>query len=467
VSDETAAEFDPEAALTRALKQMANDAQAHETNRDYHEGRHPRLEWITKIKKVFGQDVADQVHQMNYCAKAIDAPLSRMGVDGFDDATADELFRLNGCHLSQRDLYSDCFIIREGFVILAEAEPGSLTPYDIVVQRAEDCYVEPGSLKPGDRAWAVKVSADPTLVDSEGKMSGGYRAWVWDEVDYYKYVAPVGDPDKTPIPSSADAFEPDIEDPTGPHGFDRVPVVPFRMGREPKSRLDPLRPIQDRIDMLEIGKVVAGIFGASKQRVFFTRQELAESDVEASPDFAIVLDPGDKEEGQARVDEFEATPLENFDKGIDAEIDRFYEIASLPKHGRMNVAGSASGEAKKADDGEFVEMIEGYQAAFDEAWREVFALLGIDTEPVWKDANVRNEVDQITVVKTAVDAGVPLPFALKRWFDFTEDDLAELNQALVDQKAQDAQAREAAMTASAAGLDPTQPGVLSASQLGG
>ncbi len=456
MSDATATEFDPQAALIRAIDQMGLVAQDNEQNRDYHEGRHPRLEWITKIKKVFGQDVADQVHQANYCEKAIDSPLARMQVTGFDDTTAEELFNANGLHLSQRDLYADCMVVREGFVILADAEPGSAVPFDIVVQRAEDCYVEPASLKPNDRAWAVKISADPMLTDETGKVVGGYRAWVWSPTDYFRFVAPVGDPAKHPAPQ-ADSFIPDPDDPAGPHGFDRVPVIPFRLGREPRSRLTSLKPVQDRIDMLEIEKVVAGLFGASRQRVFFTAQELSDGDLESSPDFAIVLDPGTDQEGRSSVTEFDYTPLSNYDDGIDAEIDRFYELASLPKHGRMNVAGSASGESKKADDGDFVEMIEGYTDAWSDSWHEVFAMLGIETEVQWKDPNVRNEIDQITVVKTAVDAGVPLTFALKRWFDFSADDLADLNKELVAQQAQEAQAREEALRATSAGLDPSAP----------
>lgn len=447
---ETTDEFDPIVALTRGIEQIKARAQEAEKNRDYHEGRHPRLEWITKIKKVFGSAVADQVHQANYCEKAIDAPLARMSVEGFSDPTAEELFRRNGVFVTQRDLYSDAMIVSEGYVILAESEDGSEVPYDIVVQRAEDCWVEPGSLKPHDRKWAVKVWADHDLGDE-----GGYRAMVWDGTTYWRYIAPVGDPDKQPRPA-ASQFEEDPEDPMGPHGFEKVPVFAFKMGRDPRSRLTALRPIQDRIDMLEIEKVVAGLFGASRQRVYFTHQELSEDDTESSPDFAIVLDPGNAEDGKASVTEFQHTPLENFDKGIDAEIDRFYEIASLPKHGRMNVAGSASGEAKKADDGEFVEMIEGYAQSFGPVWVEVFACLGIETEVVWKDANVRNEGDEITNVKTAVDAGVPLETALVRYANFTEDDLVEFRKARDAQMAAEADAREAAMLAAEQGRDPAE-----------
>ena len=437
----TEVEFDPIDALTRGIAAMVARDDEIAQDRRYFEGDHPRLEWITKIRKVFGDQVADQVHQANYCEKAILAPLARMAVEGFSDITAEELFRKNGLMQAQEDLYSDAMIAAEGYVILAEAEPGSDVPYDIVVQRSENVYVEPGSLKPNDRLWAIKVEGDPYLGDE-----GGYRAWVWDGTDYYRFVAPVGNPDKTPRPK-AGAFTPDPEDESGPHGFDRVPVIPFKRGRDPRSRLKSLRPVQDRIDMLEIEKVVAGLFGASKQRVFFTHQELNDGDTESSPDFAIVLDPGNKEDGQASVTEFTHTPLENFDKGIDAEIERFYELASLPKHGRVNPGAGASGEALKADEGDFVAMIRGYTGSWDAAWVEVFAMLGIETEVVWRDPETRNELTQMQVVKYAVDAGVPLETALVRWADFTADDLADLAKAKQTADAAAAAAREAAMQA--------------------
>lgn len=439
----TEAEFEPLVALDIGIKAITGNAQQDEINRDYHEGRHPRLEWITKIKKVFGESVADQVHQMNYCELAIEKPLARMAVEGFEDPTADELFKANHLNLTQRDLYSDAMIVRQGFVVVAESveEGPDAPPYDIVVQRAEDCYVEMGSLKPDDRDFGVKVTADPNLGDE-----GGYRAWVWDRENYWRYIADVGNPDEKPIPKASE-FQPDPEDPEGPHGFDRVPLIPFRLGRDPRSRLDSLRPVQDRIDMLEIQKVIAGLFGASRQRVFFTTQELSAEDTEASPDFAIVLDPGNAEDGEAKVSEFEHTPLENFDGGIDAEIDRFYEIASLPKTGRMNVSTAASGESKKADEGEFVEMIRGYTDSFTESWREVFTLLGIDSEVVWKSPVTRDEQREMETVKVAVDAGVPLIFALKKWVGLDDDEETELLKAIAEQQAQEAEAREAALKA--------------------
>lgn len=434
-------EFDPIKTLTYALVQMKARNTEAEIERDYHEGRHPRLDWVQKIKKVFGSQVADQIHQVNYCEKAINAPLSKMAVDGLSDPTAQELYDKNLLKISEPDLYTDAMVVGEGFIFVAEAEDGSDVPYDIVVQRAEWCWVEPGSLRPNDRKWAVVVKPDRDLGEE-----GGYRAWVLDDMDYFKYVAPVGDPDKVPVPA-AGAFEPDPEDPEGAHGFDKVPVVPFKKGRDGRSRLASLRPVQDRIDMLEICKVIAGVFGASRQRVFFTNQDLADGDTESSPDFAIVLDPGNTEDGVASVTEFQHTPLENFDKGIDAEIDRFYEIGDLPKHGRQNPGAGPSGEAVKADDGPFVSMVTSYTTPFEESWRDVFALIGIETDIVWRDPETRNELTQATIVKTLVDAGVPLTTALRMYADFTVDDFAEMAKEKAKQDEAANLAADAARTA--------------------
>ena len=175
---------------------------------------------------------------------------------------------------------------------------------------------------------------------------------------------------------------------------------------------------------------------------------MIEGDTESSPDFAIVLDPGNAEDGQASVTEFQHTPLDNFDGGIDAEIDRFYEIGDLPKHGRLNPGGgTGSGEAIKADDGPFTDMVRAYTTPFEASWLDVFELIGIETEVVWRDPETRNELTQATIVKTLTDAGVPLKTALRMYADFTADDLIEMAKDKADEDAEANRAADAARTA--------------------
>lgn len=442
----TEVDFDPRQALQTGIEEIKAKQPNIELNRNYYDGIHPRLEWIQKIRKVFGDEVADQVHVANYCQKPVDMPLARMAVTGFDDSAADELFRANGLYQAQEDLYFDAMLANENYVIVADPDEDSDAAWDIVVQRPEDCHVEMGSLKPNDRKFAVKIWADDDLGDE-----GGYRAQVWDRTDYWRFVS-YGDPNSRPIPD-AGSFQVDPENETGPHGFEHVPVIPFRRRRHLVNRLDAIRPFQDRIDMLEIEKVIAGLFGASRQRVFFTHQELEDGDTESSPDFAIVLEPGDRENGQASVTEFNYTPLENYDSGIDKEIDRLYEVADLPKHGRTNTGGRVSGETVKAEEGPFTSMIGGWTGSFDESWREVFALMEITTEPTWREIVTRNEQTEAEIVKTLVDSGAPLEWALKYAMDLDEDALKDLRDAMAEKVAAEAEAREQAIQA----LDQGRP----------
>jgi hypothetical protein len=143
------------------------------------------------------------------------------------------------------------------------------------------------------------------------------------------------------------------------------------------------------------------------------------------PNRALILDPGSTEDGSAATSIWEgsATELSNFDNSIDKEVFKLFTKAYLPSHMMVNPGSIPSGDAIEADEGPYVEMILDSHEWLGSSHKDLFELLGIDTEPQWRNPAVRSETSEATTVKTYIDAGVPLPVALKKYAGWTEEEL--------------------------------------------
>src|SRR5688572_32750661 len=91
----------------------------------YYEGDHPRV-WLTKaFKELFEEnpEFADAMEE-NWCDEAIDQPLYRLAVDGFEGETevhsraAQNIFDDNNLELDQKDLYRHMRVAGEGFLFV-------------------------------------------------------------------------------------------------------------------------------------------------------------------------------------------------------------------------------------------------------------------------------------------------------------------------------------------------------------
>ena len=205
-----------------------------------------------------------------------------------------------------------------------------------------------------------------------------------------------------------------------------VPAVEIKPYGDGPVLLDEIKPSQDRINKLCSNKLVAAEFGAFRQRVFFTRQDVSDNDLKNQPDSAIILDPDD---GAARVQEMAATDLANYDQSKSSEIDNLFTIAALPRHLRVNPGAAPSGEAIKADESPMVEHILNHQREMGEALVDLCGLLGIDAEPVWRNPEPRDQLREAQVVSEYAMLGVPWQVAAGKFAGWDADDLIDAASA--------------------------------------
>lgn len=438
---------------------------------DYHEGDHPQI-WLTdKLRSMF-KALADQMPE-NYCGVAIDAPLRRLAITGFttlanpdqtedtdpedqvtqglsaDDLKVLAIWTKNRLKKRQKEVYRSAMAAGEGFVFVWDNGGGD---YDISFNDARMVHWHCNG---GEVHHVAKVWID----DEEGV----WRATLLYETDQVRFVGPkprTGD-DRYTTPD-ASAFSIDTDDPGGVHGFDQVPVFRFAEQDKRISRLKSLIPIQDKINKLESNKMVAAEFGAFKQRAYLTTQALDKESIKQEPDHAIHLDPGgDAESGVAptSIFEFSATDLANYDQAKQKEVDAFFTIANLPRHMMVNPGASASGAAITADEGPFTEMILDMHEWLGDTWQELFGMLGFNVEPVWKNPKTDDEAGTALVVKTHVEAGVPVEMAERIYAGWDGDELDELAAGVEKQKQAESDRQQAMVKALDQGAGMPTPAV--------
>ena len=385
----------------------------------YYQGQHDRI-WATpKMAETF-RDLADAMVE-NYCSVAINSRVSRLQVTGWDgDTRAQTVWEAGAFPQRQDVLYRWGLTYGQVYLIVQDDQIAANPP--IVA------YSQPDPNDWMKQAWAGKAWLD---IDT-----GEWHASLWDETDIYRYKS-IGNVPYTPSesltmysPAGTDFVLESVER----HGYDQVPVIPCTpYGFQAAPLLDQVKPVQDKINKLAANKFVAAEFGAFKQRIFFTRQDLDPYDVRQQPDHAIVLDPGDSD-ARASVQELGGTDIGGFDTAKEREIDAFFTLASLPKHLRQNVSGHMSGEALKADETPFLEALHDHQREFGEGLVEAMRVMGVDAKPVWRDVSPRDEYRNAQTLDLLVRSGLPWQTAAAMFMGFSSEEIAEA-QAILDEDA--------------------------------
>jgi hypothetical protein len=367
----------------------------------YFMGDHPRI-WATpKIERAF-RNIADSMTE-NYCSLAITTRLNRLQIEGWTGPGSDQAEGVwTASRLAQRQdrLFRWALVHGVAYLVVDGIE--------------RTLHPNPATLVSG-----IPDPDEPDRFRVAGKIlplpEGGSRATLW-------Y------PDRTVfLDTNSEGVwvqrEDEIDQPLG-----QVPVLPVSPYADGPVLLDQIRSAQDRVNKITSNKMVAAEFGAFRQRVFFTRQDIQPFDVRQEPDHAIVLDPGDAD-GRAAVQELEATDLDNYDKAKSAEIDSLFTIASLPRHMRVNPGSPPSGDAIKADEGPLVEAVKDHQREAGEALISAMRLLDLDVEPIWRDPEVHDDLTNAQVVAAMVGAGIPWQVAAAKHAGYSPDEIAQAEQA--------------------------------------
>lgn len=383
----------------------------------YYVGDHPKIYATPKIERMFA-GLADSMTD-NYCGLAVNTRLSRLQVTGFDPSgQADDIWAASRMRQRQDSLWRWALVYGSAYIVAAQDEDGQDRLWG---NRPTTTYAMPDPADPFSVLWAGKIWADDRF----------WYAAVWDEESVQRFTQPLQRQSLVLGYEALDLrkFVPAEDGGVESHGYERVPVVPLLpYGEDGGALIDAIAGTQDRINKLSANKFVAAEFGAFRQRVFFTRQQLDDDDVRNRPDSAILLDPGDRD-APARVEELDATDLKNYDDARSAEVDALFTLASLPRHLRVNPGTAPSGEAIKADEGPLVEAVTDHQRELGEGLSAALALLGVEAEPVWKSPETRNEATDASAVSQMVMAGVPWQAAVQRYAGWSPDDVADAELA--------------------------------------
>lgn len=373
---------------------------------NYYSGNHPTVYATPKLEQTFRNLVESMIE--NYCGVAVGSRVSRLAVTGWTGpgaANAEGLWTASRLPQRQDRLFR--WALAYGNAWLAVAMDG-----------------EPSlSIVPPTRMAGLRDPRDPNVLRVAGIV--------------LPHEKPNGEPSKTKTihlyyADRSLTYEGDGTDygryalTAEAPGLGFVPAVQINPFGDGPVLIDEIRPSQDRINKLVSNKLVAAEFGAFRQRVFFTRQDVDQFDLRNAPDSAIILDPDD---GAARVQEMSATDLANYDQSISAEIDNLFTIAALPRHLRVNPGQPPSGEAIKADESPLVEHIYDHQREIGEAMTDLLSRLGIDAEPTWRNPEPRDQLREAQVVREYAAVGAPWQTVAQMFAGWTQDDVAEVQAA--------------------------------------
>lgn len=373
---------------------------------NFYAGAHPKIYATPKLRDTF-KGLADSFDE-NYCGLAINSRLSRLEVTGWEGPQAEQAQQVwTDSNLARRQSRLWRYaLVHARACLIADVEDGRGPR--LKVNKATIAYAQPKADDPDSLAWLGKVWAESKTITRATLMYP-------DET-----VRLVTQGKRTDL----NQWDVDPDDPGGSNPLDDVPGVQFSPYDEGQPLIDSITGLQNRINKLAANKFVAAEFSAFKQRVFFTRQDVTPFELKNAPDEAIILDPGDAD-AQARVQEFTATELSNYDNAKNSEVDALFTIATLPRHMRVNPGAAPSGDAIKADEGPFVETIKDLQNQLGSTLVEAMALLGIEAEPIWRDPTVANELTQAQTVQTFVDAGMPVGPLMVEYAGWDEADVTD------------------------------------------
>jgi hypothetical protein len=377
---------------------------------NYYIGKHPKIWATAKLQETF-KDLADSFVE-NYCSTAINSRVQRLQITGWDgNQEAERIWLDAGLKQRQDVMYRWALTHGTAYLMVQDGR--------IAVNPATLAYAQPD---PDD--WLKVAWAGKSWMNID---DGKWYAILWDETHMYKYATRSeiayfpGESLNTFSNYGFDFVLTEVIE----HGYSEVPVVPMTpFGFMASPVIDQISPIQDKINKLSANKFVVSEFTAFKQRVFFTRQQLDPYAVRQQPDHAIVLDPGDSD-AKASVTELGGMDMTGYDEAKEREIDALFTIATLPRHLRAKVGSQVSGEAMKADEAPFIESILDHQREFGEALTTAMRIVGVESEPIWRDPAPRDEHINAQTVQALVGAGMPWQIAVSKYMGLTPEEIAE------------------------------------------
>lgn len=295
--------------------------------------------------------------------------------------------------------------------VLTEKRNGHVNFRGLSALRTAALFVDPAN---DEDPYAALTVEFPLVGETEG------LAYLWD--DTYKYavaLTPAGPKVKAGVR----------------HGADTCPVTRFSASVDLEGRtvgvIEPMIPLQDRINQTVFDLLVAQTYGSFKVRYVTGMAPPIERDDNGDP----VLDAAGNpkplpidhnarrflfaEDEGVKFGSLDETPLDGYIASIDMSIRHLASVSQTPPHHLLGQIANISAEALAAAETALSRKVEEFRKGFGESWERVFRLAarlnGDETnaenfsgEVVWRDMEQRSLAQSADALgKLADQLGIP------------------------------------------------------------
>lgn len=459
--------FSPEA-LEWAVKSFKDKTLRDRYKRytDYYNGEHD-LEFATeKFRKAF-QNLFE-AFAYNRCAAVVDAMTDRLTVERFAAGsrepkpglaagetpplssepkpenpvvdTAMAIWRRCRMDARQDEVWQESKTTGDGFLIVWQdpmTGEATIWPQEACHMRVRYDEEVPGLAILAAKGWNVEKRMRLNIYGPDG-------------IARYVTDKPMGAAPIQPnhfVPFTGDGAGPFIDNPWGV-----LPVFHFpnkaRTGQMGRSELADVIPIQNALNKTLADQMIAEEFAAWPQKVLMGVEVDPDIHTSSDPARGVVNDDNIKRfslgvdrilalaSDVAKIGEFSAAQLEQFDKLAESWDARISRVTKVPVHYLTLSGDFPSGRALRTAEAPFVAKLENDQDTHGPTMAAAIALacqiegtdVPDDFEAVWSSAAPLAEEDKLDIVKQKVDVGFPLDVALKE-AGWSEEAIAEIMAA--------------------------------------
>ncbi len=391
----------------------------------YYDGDQPLMYTASRLNKIFKG--LDAKFQQNWCAVVVDSTKNRINlravrVPSAQEGLWKELWLSSELNLESDDCHEGALVSGEGFMIVDN--DGQAYYND---PRLVHIFYDPA--RPRVKSWAAKW-----WVAEDGKLR--MTLYYADKIENY---VSKGKADNTRNAASIEAMK--GNDKVIKNPLNVVPVFHFRKSRRAiRGELVNVVPVQNQINKLIADMMVAGEFGAAKQRWIISNME-SNGQFKNAPDEIWDIPAGDGTGQQTQVGQFEHTPLDNYLKPIEQASGAVSSITGTPKHYFFSIGSNLSGESLTTMENPLVKKAQDWIDRFEPTWQNVASLMlkakGQEVSP----SAIEAEFDKPEVVQPRAvaetrqmntTAGMPLTTQLRD----EGKDKAYIEQMLADKQAE-------------------------------
>ncbi len=387
---------------------------------DYYDGNHRTTFVTAKYREAFGEVFDGLVD--NWCEVVVDAPVERLGIDGFriggeEEADKEAWVIWKGNRMPSLEVMAHSEAVKCGsaFVMVGPGVSGPRISVEhpsqvIVAYSAGDRSVRLAALKhwvgedglsyvtlylpDGIYQWQSKtVSPGITLVDKDGNRLAEHRIYS----DWVERGGGVNDLGEVPVWELAN-------NPTILGG-----------GR---SDLLPAIPLQDAINKEIADMVIASEFASFPQRVIMgievptdeNGEPLESAELKAAMSRVWMF-----EDPNTKIGEFKAADLSNYVDAVTVLLQHLAAQTRTPPHYLLGQIVNASGDALKAAETGLVAKVKRKQIDFEDSWQSAIrAALTLDgkrpdgaIETIWRDPEHRSDAQMVDAAVKLKDVAVP------------------------------------------------------------